>query len=316
METTYEEFIQNILETRGRFACGDEYHERHHVLPKCMGGTNDDNNLIDLFAREHFEAHRLLALENSNNNELVYAWRCMAFLKNDFQQRYMLSPEEYEEIKSLLHRTLSNGNHPCAKPVIDLTTMQTYPTAGIAEKETGIDANAIRMCCLGQRKTAGGHIWMDYNDDIKEKINNNYSFPTLEEVREEKSKNIQKAQKLKFNDVNERIKLRDRIKKAYENPEYHQKQSVAKMGSKNPQSKMVICVETKHIYEAASTAWRKTGINKNCIGMCCRGLYNTAGGFQWKFIYDTKNKKGELIPGAITLGIVTEEQVNEWNNTK
>ena len=60
----YREFIDNILQTRGRFNCGDEYHERHHITPKCMSGANDENNLIDLFAREHFEAHRLLALDN------------------------------------------------------------------------------------------------------------------------------------------------------------------------------------------------------------------------------------------------------------
>ena len=56
METTYEEFIQNILDTRGRFACGDEYHERHHIVPRCMDGSNNRENLIDLYAREHFVA--------------------------------------------------------------------------------------------------------------------------------------------------------------------------------------------------------------------------------------------------------------------
>lgn len=70
----YAEFIQNILDTRGRFACEDEYHERHHIVPKCMGGTNDEENLIDLFAREHFEAHRLLAQENPDIQGLRYAW--------------------------------------------------------------------------------------------------------------------------------------------------------------------------------------------------------------------------------------------------
>ena len=74
MEETYEQFIQNILNTRGRFACGDEYHERHHIVPKCMDGGDEEENLIDLFAREHFEAHRLLALENPDNDKLVYAW--------------------------------------------------------------------------------------------------------------------------------------------------------------------------------------------------------------------------------------------------
>lgn len=71
---TYAEFIQNILNTRGRFACGDEYHEQHHIVPRCMNGTNDEENLIDLYAREHYEAHRLLALENPENEKLVYAW--------------------------------------------------------------------------------------------------------------------------------------------------------------------------------------------------------------------------------------------------
>ena len=71
---TYQEFIDNILQIRGRFNCGNEYHERHHIVPKCMGGTNDEENLIDLFAREHFEEQRLLALENQDNDKLTYAW--------------------------------------------------------------------------------------------------------------------------------------------------------------------------------------------------------------------------------------------------
>lgn len=68
---TYENFINNILNTRGRFACGNIYHERHHILPKSLGGTDEENNLIDLFAREHFIAHKLLALENPKNYKLT-----------------------------------------------------------------------------------------------------------------------------------------------------------------------------------------------------------------------------------------------------
>ena len=46
---TYLEFINNILETRGRFSCNSEYHERHHIVPKCMNGSDDETNLIDLY---------------------------------------------------------------------------------------------------------------------------------------------------------------------------------------------------------------------------------------------------------------------------
>ena len=102
METNYSEFIQNILDTRGRFACGDEYHERHHIVPKCMDGTDDEDNLIDLYAREHFIAHKLLAQENPENDSLTYAWGCMAFPSNSGQNRYELAPEEYEEARIAL----------------------------------------------------------------------------------------------------------------------------------------------------------------------------------------------------------------------
>ena len=105
-ELTYEEFIQNILETRGRFNCGDGYHERHHIIPKCLGGGNEEENLIDLFAKEHFIAHKLLAQENPDNNSLVFAWTCMAFPNNKVQERYEVTPEEYEEAKKAISKAM------------------------------------------------------------------------------------------------------------------------------------------------------------------------------------------------------------------
>jgi hypothetical protein len=39
----------------------DGYKERHHIIPKSLGGSNDLFNLVDLTAREHFIAHFLLA---------------------------------------------------------------------------------------------------------------------------------------------------------------------------------------------------------------------------------------------------------------
>ena len=99
---SYEDFINNILNTRGRFACGDEYHERHHIVPRCMGGDDDEDNLIDLFAREHFIAHKMLALENPDNDSLAYAWGCMAYWSSSLQARYEVTPEEYEEAKKAL----------------------------------------------------------------------------------------------------------------------------------------------------------------------------------------------------------------------
>lgn len=110
-EIKYKQFIDNILKTRGRFNCGKEYHERHHILPKCMGGSDDRNNLIDLYAREHFEAHRLLALENPKIKELQFAWYMMCNATTKTQKRYVCTPEEYEEAKIAFSNSQKGENN-------------------------------------------------------------------------------------------------------------------------------------------------------------------------------------------------------------
>lgn len=98
---TYQEFIDNIIESRGRFNIPEqEYHERHHIVPKSIGGTNDENNLIDLYAQEHFIAHQLLAKEHPEEPSLIYAWWMMSRCSgNEDQNRYELTPEEYEDAR-------------------------------------------------------------------------------------------------------------------------------------------------------------------------------------------------------------------------
>lgn len=95
---TYHEFIENILSTRGRNGCGDEYHEEHHIVPKCMDGSNDKDNLIDLFADEHFVAHKLLAFENLDNDSLQRAFSTMAHVRRE-GRRYNVSEEDYAYIR-------------------------------------------------------------------------------------------------------------------------------------------------------------------------------------------------------------------------
>ena len=97
---TYNEFIQNILDTRGRFNIpDDEYHERHHIKPKCLGGDNDEENLIDLYPEEHYDAHRMLAEENPMCIGLLYARFRMAGGGGKTKMRPAMSQEEYSEAR-------------------------------------------------------------------------------------------------------------------------------------------------------------------------------------------------------------------------
>ncbi len=49
------------------------YKERHHVVPRCMGGTDAPENLVDLTAEEHYVAHQLLVRMHPRNGRLAHA---------------------------------------------------------------------------------------------------------------------------------------------------------------------------------------------------------------------------------------------------
>lgn len=55
-------------------------------------------------------------------------------------------------------------------------------------------------------------------------------------------------------------------------------------GNPKTSPKSVLCVETGVIYESIYQAAHQTGLAKNKISYCCRGLRNRTGGFHWKFI--------------------------------
>lgn len=48
--------------------------------------------------------------------------------------------------------------------------------------------------------------------------------------------------------------------------------------------KPVICVNTGISYQNSCEAERETGVNANNIKECCKGNYNSAGGFKWEYI--------------------------------
>lgn len=49
------------------------YIEKHHVLPRCMGGSDEPENLVRLTAREHFVAHQLLVKMYPGVGKLIFA---------------------------------------------------------------------------------------------------------------------------------------------------------------------------------------------------------------------------------------------------
>ena len=63
----------DLLIERARNRTLDCYVEKHHVIPKCLGGSNAETNIVSLTAEEHYLAHQLLVKMYPNNSKLVYA---------------------------------------------------------------------------------------------------------------------------------------------------------------------------------------------------------------------------------------------------
>ena len=67
----------NFLISRSKTRILEGYSEKHHIVPRCMGGTNDAENLVQLTAEEHYVAHQLLVKMYPNIPGLVYAAKAM-----------------------------------------------------------------------------------------------------------------------------------------------------------------------------------------------------------------------------------------------
>jgi hypothetical protein len=61
----------------------DGYFEKHHIIPKCLDGTNDITNLVLLTAREHFICHQLLWKTNKENKKLFLSYWVLSHCKKD-----------------------------------------------------------------------------------------------------------------------------------------------------------------------------------------------------------------------------------------
>ena len=77
------------------------YIEKHHIIPRCMNGSNKSDNLINLTPKEHYIAHLLLykIYENTNYKyNLLKAVLCMSEMKQSVRKIFSKS-RIYEKIR-------------------------------------------------------------------------------------------------------------------------------------------------------------------------------------------------------------------------
>lgn len=101
LQNKYTAWYYNIINlAKNRINQG--YTENHHIIPRCLGGQDTEDNLVHLTAREHYICHLLLTkmVEGNAKYKTIYAYLIMSARKSPFVQReYKINSRLYESLK-------------------------------------------------------------------------------------------------------------------------------------------------------------------------------------------------------------------------
>jgi hypothetical protein len=141
----------------------ETYTEKHHIVPKCLGGTNEKSNLTVLTAREHFLVHLILARKlHPKNPKLWTALHYMLNLKTRRSKSFVKSSKEYESLRIEVNRNLkgqlrsqeikdkiSNGRKgiPMNPDYVIRMTETHWRAKKVQHLETGLVFNSGAQAC-------------------------------------------------------------------------------------------------------------------------------------------------------------------------
>jgi hypothetical protein len=101
LSNKYSKYYYNIVaRAKSRTLAHGTYVEKHHVIPRSLGGSNEPENIVKLTAKEHLICHRLLIRMTTGiqKSKMAFAaWR-MVFSSSK-HKRFKVTARVYESIK-------------------------------------------------------------------------------------------------------------------------------------------------------------------------------------------------------------------------
>jgi hypothetical protein len=92
----YKRQYDLLMEKARQRGTVEGYKERHHIIPRCMGGSNAKDNIVELTAREHYVAHRLLYMIHGTQ-QMARAWISMT--RRTTKQDRIYTNRQYERAR-------------------------------------------------------------------------------------------------------------------------------------------------------------------------------------------------------------------------
>lgn len=135
-KTIYEQLVKRGQQ-ENRQKNKNVYYEEHHIIPKCINGSNDTQNLVLLTAREHFIAHWLLTKIYPNEPKIIFAFNSFSMklygVYNATGQldKYCTSTN-YEYARQKVIKLLRG--RPCSEKLKNVLFDTTYINNGVENK--------------------------------------------------------------------------------------------------------------------------------------------------------------------------------------
>jgi len=111
LQNKYTHWYFSIVErAKARPVLG--YTEKHHVIPRSLGGSDDEANLVALTAREHFVCHWLLTKmvpKSSSQQKLYHAFSAFAMISSNQERK--ITSRQYQVLTKASKIALKGNTH-------------------------------------------------------------------------------------------------------------------------------------------------------------------------------------------------------------
>ena len=108
LENKYTKWYFNIIRNANPTT---SYVEKHHIIPKCIGGSDHRENIVSLTAREHFVCHLLLTKMTTGKVKQAMCWAVGKFAQVNKNQQRNFTSWEYQKIRENISFARTGKKH-------------------------------------------------------------------------------------------------------------------------------------------------------------------------------------------------------------
>jgi hypothetical protein len=194
IDNKYTRWYYNIItNAQSRSIQKEIYTEKHHIIPKSLGGGNSKTNLVTLTAREHFVCHWLLTKMTLNDHlsKMNYAFIRISF--SPYGDRKLTS-KKYDIIKNIrrFHTSETKAKISAAGSGINNPNFGKIAWSRGLTKETN---EIIKQIAENNKGKPAWNKGLTHTDDTKKKMSAVRKGRTLSEEHKRKLSESKRGEK-------------------------------------------------------------------------------------------------------------------------